>query len=162
MFEVCRFVSQPSEALLLQSPKFALHDWTAHLPPLQVGVSFSVTHAWHAAPPVPVPHSLGDWAACATHPLVSQQPLAHVVELQAVQDPDEQIKPVPHDFPSLMLLPGLHTGPAEHDIVPLLHELPVGVHVALGVQDTQLLLPSQTPLATDAVVQAVPADAAVD
>ena len=86
--------------------------------------------------------------------------MGHEVASQATHEPEEQIIPVPHVMPSLMLLTGMQTGPLEHVCVPLLHLLD-GVHVEFAAHATQLPCPSQTPLETAAVVQAVPALAAL-
>jgi hypothetical protein len=101
------------------------------------------------------------WAAATTHPLAPQQALGHEVASQATHEPEEQIIPVPHVMPSLMLLTGMQTGPLEHVCVPLLHLLLDGVHVEFAAHATQLPSPSHTPLGTLAVVQAVPAVAAL-
>jgi hypothetical protein len=113
----------------------------------------------HAAPPLP--HRPVDCAVGGTQPAEPQQPFGHVVALQATQAPLEQIMPVPHDCPSLMLLPAVHEYPPLHAIVPLLHELPFGVHAPPWLQATQVLWPSHTPLAPPAVMHAAPAAAGV-
>ena len=64
-------------------------------------------------------------------------------------------------LPWLTALPATHSGPDEQDIVPLWHVLPVGVHSAFGVHETQLPAPSQTPIGTVAVSHDLPAAAFV-
>jgi hypothetical protein len=61
-----------------------------------------------------------------------------------------------------MLPPATHEYPPLQAIVPLLQELPLGVHVPPWLQAMQVLLPSHTPLAPLAVVHAAPAAAGVD
>lgn len=116
-------------------------------------------HAWHAPPLTPVPHSLIDCAADATHPAAPQHPFGHELALQPTHAPAAQMAPAPHVLPSLMLLDGLHTGPAEHDCVPLLHGRPAGEHVVLALQLTHEPWPLHTPFGTLAVVHDVPAGA---
>jgi hypothetical protein len=117
-------------------------------------------HARHAPPLTPVPHSVVDWAAEATHPVGSQHPFAQLVALHATHAPPEQISPVPHDLPSSMWLVGAHTGPLEHDHVPPMHGRPGGEHAPLTMHVAHVPWPSQTPVGTLAVVHDVPAEAA--
>jgi hypothetical protein len=128
--------------------------------PLHVATPFcGVGHGVHAAPLLP--HALVDCAVGTTQPAAPQHPLGHVVALHPTHDPPEQIEPLPHDCPSLTLLPAMHEYPPVHDIVPLLQELPLGVHVPPWLHATHVLLPSQTPLAPLAVLHAAPAAAGV-
>jgi len=71
-------------------------------------------HVVHAAPPVPVPHSVGLWLV-VTHPVASQQPLAHDAALHATQAPLWQIAPAAHGRSSRTLFTLTHAGPEEHD-----------------------------------------------
>jgi hypothetical protein len=114
-------------------------------------------HVLHATPPSP--HSAV--VSAATHPSALQHPSGQDAAPHATQVPSEQTLPVPHGFPWLTAFPATQSGPDEQDIVPLRHVLPVGVHSAFGVQETQLPAPSQTPLGTVAVSQALPAAAFV-
>jgi hypothetical protein len=76
--------------------------------------------------------------------------------LHAAQLPPQQM-PVPfaHDVPSPTDPVELHTGwPVEHDVVPVWHVLPPGLHAAFVVQATQLpwlqtmFVPHDVPFAT--------------
>jgi hypothetical protein len=106
----------------------------------------------------PLPHS-GVVCAVVTHPVLSQHPLGHDVELQGLQTPLAHTRFVPQGLPSSMLLGAAHAGPFAHDIVPCWHGLPAGVQTAFGAHATHVPCPSHTPLARLLVLQDVPAGA---
>jgi hypothetical protein len=93
-----------------------------------------------------LPHSVVVCAA-VTHPVLSQHPLGHDVELHGPQTPLAHTRFAPQGLPSSMLLGAAHTGPVAHDIVPCWHGLPAGVQGAFGTHATQVPRPSHTPLA---------------
>jgi hypothetical protein len=116
-------------------------------------------HVLQAAPPAPLPHSVG---VCAvTHPWLSQHPALHEVASHALHAPLWQIWLAPHVCPSLTATAFWHAGPAEQDSTPVEHMLPSGLHCVPAEHATQLPLPLHTPEAPPAAVQEVPADAAV-
>jgi len=104
---------------------------------------------------------LPPFCAAVTHPVLSQQPLAHDVPSHATQAPAEQIEPLPHDLPSLMFVGEPHTGPLVQLIVPCWQGLPGGVQIAFGVHALQAPLPSHTPLVTAVAWHEAPAAAGV-
>jgi hypothetical protein len=79
---------------------------------------------------------------CDTHAPLTQAhwEFAGSEPLHAAQLPPQQM-PVPpeHDVPSPSDPVDMHTGwPVVHDVVPVWHVLPPGLHAALVVQATQL------------------------
>jgi hypothetical protein len=97
-------------------------------------------HAWfvhgvHATPPVP--HAAV--VSVVRHVLPLQQPLGQLTESHCVwQVPPRQMRCEPHEPPSFVLVTEPHTGPFEHDMVPIWQGLLFGLHGAFAVHATQL------------------------
>jgi hypothetical protein len=101
--EVNRSVSQPSAALLSQSPQPWLHWVTSHVPPLQPAVAFGTTHAAQE------PQWPGSVFVSASQPLLStpSQSLYGPVHWPTAQ------VPLAHTGTALGSEHGVHSAPHE-------------------------------------------------
>ncbi len=125
------------------------------------------THAPHWPPwqTCPLPHDAPSaatpvWVQLAFPELQSVMPTRQALPIgahgafvvHAVHAPPLQTRSVPQGVPSLTLVAPVHVcWPVEHDVVPLWHGAPVGVHATPAVQDTHapplhtLLTPQEVP-----------------
>jgi len=146
----------------LQALGVAPEHASVHALPPQSGLpvpALGPPHDVHAAPPVPLPHSVTVWPV-VTQPWRSQHPAEHVAALHAAHVPLWHTRPAPHVCPSWTGTGFMHWGPAEQDCTPTWQALLFGLHCAPPVQAVQEALASHTPLAPPWVAHGVPGAAA--